>query len=75
MPTMLGAAVFDMYKNIGVLTQHDLSGIAVGCIAAFLSAMVVVRAVLRFVANHTYRVFAWYRIVFGAVVAAWIFTR
>lgn len=37
--------------------------------------MVVVRAVLRFVANHTYRVFAWYRIVFGAVVAAWIFTR
>ncbi len=32
-------------------------------------------AVLRFVANHTYRVFAWYRIVFVAVVAAWIFTR
>jgi len=75
MPTMLGAAVFDMYKNFGVLTQHDLSGIAVGFIAAFLSAMVVVRAVLRFVANHTYRVFAWYRIVFGGVVAAWIFTR
>ncbi|SSW72537.1 undecaprenyl-diphosphate phosphatase [Achromobacter veterisilvae] len=75
MPTMLGAAVYDMYKNIDLLTQQDLSGIAVGFIAAFLSAMVVVRAVLRFVANHTYRVFAWYRIVFGAVVAAWVFTR
>ncbi|NMU89586.1 undecaprenyl-diphosphate phosphatase [Achromobacter ruhlandii] len=75
MPTMLGAAVYDMYKNMDLLTQHDLSGIAVGFIAAFLSAMVVVRAVLRFVANHTYRVFAWYRIVFGAIVAAWIFTR
>ena len=72
MPTMLGAAVYDMYKNFGLLTQHDLSGIAVGFVAAFLSAMVVVRAVLRFVANHTYRVFAWYRIVFGAIVAAWI---
>ena len=58
MPTMLGAAVYDMYKNFGLLTQHDLSGIAVGFVAAFLSAMVVVRAVLRFVANHTYRVFA-----------------
>ena len=46
-----------------------------GFVAAFLSAIVVVRAVLRFVANHTYRVFAWYRIVFGAIVAAWIFTR
>ncbi len=62
-------------RTFGALTQHDLSGIAVGFLAAFLSAMVVVRAVLRFVANHTYRVFAWYRIVFGAVVAAWIFTR
>ena len=71
MPTMLGAAVYDMYKN-WLLTQHDPSGIAVGFVAAFLSAMVVVRAVLRFVANHTYRVFAWYRIVFGAIVAAWI---
>ncbi|WP_395756828.1 undecaprenyl-diphosphate phosphatase [Achromobacter sp. EB05] len=75
MPTMLGAAVYDMYKNMDLLTQHDLSGIAVGFVAAFLSAIVVVRAVLRFVANHTYRVFAWYRIVFGAIVAAWIFTR
>ena len=42
MPTMLGAAVYDMYKNFGLLTQ--LSGIAVGFVAAFLSAMVVVRA-------------------------------
>ncbi|KOF52505.1 MULTISPECIES: undecaprenyl-diphosphate phosphatase [unclassified Achromobacter] len=75
MPTMLGAAAYDMYKNIDLLTRHDLAGIAVGFAAAFLSAMVVVRAVLRFVANHTYRVFAWYRIVFGGVVAAWIFTR
>lgn len=75
MPTMLGAAVYDMYKNMDLLTQHDLSGIAVGFVAAFLSAMVVVCAVLRFVANHTYRVFAWYRIVFGGIVAAWIFTR
>lgn len=35
----------------------------------------VVRAVLRFVANHTYRVFAWYRIALGLVVAAWIYAK
>ena len=70
MPTMLGAAVFDLYKNIDLLTRHDLSGIAVGFVAAFLSALVVVRVVLRFVSNHTYRVFAWYRIVFGLIVMA-----
>lgn len=72
MPTMLGAAAYDMYRNIDVLSSHDLSAIAVGFAAAFLSALVVVRAVLRFVANHTYRVFAWYRIALGIVVAVWV---
>lgn len=72
MPTMVGAAVYDMYRNIDLLTSQDLSAIAVGFIAAFLSALLVVRAVLRFVANHTYRVFAWYRIALGIVVAVWL---
>ncbi|OZI71282.1 undecaprenyl-diphosphate phosphatase [Bordetella genomosp. 12] len=75
MPTMLGAAVYDMYRNMDVLTSHDLSGIAVGFVAAFLSALVVVRAVLRFVANHTYRGFAWYRIALGLVVAVWLLSK
>lgn len=75
MPTMLGAAVYDMYRNASLLSSHDLSGIAVGFVAAFLSALVVVRAVLRFVANHTYRGFAWYRIALGLVVAGWLMMR
>jgi len=75
MPTMLGAAVYDLYRNFDVLTSHDLSGIAVGFVAAFLSALLVVRAVLRFVANHTYRGFAWYRIALGIVVAVWLLTK
>lgn len=75
MPTMLGAAVYDMYRNYHLLTQHDLSAIAVGFVAAFLSAILVVRAVLRFVANHTYRGFAWYRIALGLVVAVVLFAK
>jgi undecaprenyl-diphosphatase len=75
MPTMLGAAVYDSYRNMAVLSQHDIVGIAVGFVAAFLSALLVVRAVLRFVANHTYRVFAWYRIALGIVVAAVLFAH
>ncbi|MGO3742512.1 undecaprenyl-diphosphate phosphatase [Kerstersia sp.] len=75
MPTMLGAAVYDMYRNYHLLTQHDLSAIAVGFVAAFLSAILVVRAVLRFVANHTYRGFAWYRIALGLLVAVMLFVK
>jgi undecaprenyl-diphosphatase len=75
MPTMLGATVYDSYRNFGVLSQHDMIGIAVGFIAAFLSALLVVRAVLRFVSNHTYRVFAWYRIALGILVGLMLFIQ
>lgn len=75
MPTMLGATVYDSYKNMALLNQHDIISIVVGFIAAFLSALVVVRVVLRFVATHTYRVFAWYRIALGIVVAAVLWLR
>jgi undecaprenyl-diphosphatase len=72
MPTMLGAAVYDGYRNIDLLTHSQSMGIAVGFVGAFFSALLVVRAVLRFVSNHTYRPFAWYRIGLGLVIAAWL---
>lgn len=72
MPTMLAATVYDLYRNASALTSTEFSAIAVGFVAAFISAMVVVRAVLRFVSRHTYRPFAWYRIALGMVVLAWL---
>jgi undecaprenyl-diphosphatase len=73
MPTMMAAALYDSYKHAAELSQHDMTAIAVGFIAAFLSALLIVRAVLAFVSNHTYRVFGWYRIALGLVVAFFVF--
>ncbi|WP_397475768.1 undecaprenyl-diphosphate phosphatase [Pusillimonas sp.] len=75
MPTMLAATIYDFYKNGGALSDQQLTGIVIGFIAAFLSALVVVRAVLNFVSRHTYRPFAWYRIGLGLVVFAWLYLR
>ncbi|MYN13382.1 undecaprenyl-diphosphate phosphatase [Pusillimonas sp. TS35] len=75
MPTMLAATVYDLYRNAGALTEAQTTAIVVGFIAAFLSALVVVRAVLKFVSRHTYRPFAWYRIGLGVVVAIWLLAR
>lgn len=73
MPTMLAAAIYDTYKHAAALSQTDVWVIAAGFLAAFLSALFVVRAVLAFVSRHTYRVFAWYRIGLSLVVAYFIF--
>lgn len=73
MPTMLGAAVYDGWRHRDMLGSHDMLAIAVGFIAAFISAMLVVRALVRFIASHSLNVFAWYRIVLGLTIAAWTF--
>jgi undecaprenyl-diphosphatase len=45
--------------------------ILVGFATSFVSAVLVVKAFLRFVSNHTFSAFAWYRIGFGLVLLAW----
>jgi len=72
MPTMLAATVYDLVKHGSLLSAADTSAIAVGFIMAFLSALFVVQAVLRFVSRHTYRPFAWYRLGLGVVVGLWL---
>ncbi len=67
-PTMFAATVYDVYKNWSLLHVADLPVFAVGFIASFVAAMLTVKALLRYVSNHDFTVFAWYRIVFGIVV-------
>ncbi|MBW7902043.1 MAG: undecaprenyl-diphosphate phosphatase [Rhodocyclaceae bacterium] len=69
-PTMFAATAYDVYKNWALLRVEDLPVFAVGFVASFVTAMWAVRAFIRFVSSHTFVVFAWYRIVFGALVLA-----
>jgi len=69
-PTMLGAFVYDLYKNWSVFDADSAMLIGAGSIAAFLSAVVVVRWALGFIARHGFTPFAWYRIALGGVILA-----
>lgn len=66
-PTMLGATVYDLYKNRHLLGAEDFNIIAVGFVTAFVAALLVVRTVVAFVARHGFAPFAWYRIALGSV--------
>ncbi len=65
MPTMLGAFTLDLYKNRNALTADDTLIIAIGFVAAFVSALFVVRGLLNFVSKRGYAPFAWWRIAVG----------
>jgi len=79
-PTMLGATVYDVYKNWSTLGA-DSSGvalIAIGFAAAFVVAMAVVSRVITFISRYGFAPFAWYRIALGLValaLLAWTTTR
>ncbi len=65
-PVIAAAAGYDLLKSLHLLVAADIGVFAVGFIVAFLSAFVVVKALLRYVAHHSFVAFAWYRIAFGA---------
>jgi len=67
-PTMFAATFYDLYKNLDIMRPEDLEILATGFIAAFFSAWLVIRALLSFVARHSFKAFAWYRILFGSLV-------
>jgi undecaprenyl-diphosphatase len=67
-PVMFAATVFDVYKSWHELSLEALPMFAVGFVFAFLSALLTIRFLLRFVASNSFVPFAWYRIGFGALL-------
>jgi len=73
-PTMFAATFYDIFKHRDLLHANDVPMFAAGFITAFFSAWLAVRTLVRFVANHTYEIFAWYRIVFGLIILITAYT-
>ena len=73
-PTLIAAGAYDAWKHRAMLFTSDLLMWTVGLLVSFISAFVVIRWLIRYVATHDFRWFAWYRIAFGLVVLATAWT-
>ena len=75
MPTMAGAFVYDLYKNVDLLSVSDASYIVVGFVAAFIAGLFVVRKLLDFVSRRGFAPFAWWRIIVGGagLIVLWAY--
>ncbi|QBL08354.1 undecaprenyl-diphosphate phosphatase [Rheinheimera sp. D18] len=67
-PIMFAATGYQILKYRDLFSVDDIATIAVGFIAAFISGLFAVRALLKFLANHNYVPFAWYRVIFGGII-------
>lgn len=71
-PIMFAATFYDLFKSRDLLSTDDISIFSVGFITAFLAAMVAIKFLLKYVATHDFKLFAYYRIALGIIVL-WYF--
>jgi undecaprenyl-diphosphatase len=70
-PIMFAATLYQLVKYREMLSAPDLGPFTVGFVVSFFAALLAVRGLIRFVATHDLRPFAWYRIALGAAVLAY----
>jgi undecaprenyl-diphosphatase len=74
-PIMFAATGYELVKNRAALSMDALTGIAVGFVVSFVFALIAVKALIRYVAHHDFKAFAWYRIALGAVVLVYFWRQ
>jgi len=67
-PTMFAATGYDLYKQHRYLEAGDAVWLALAFAVSFVVGWISVRWLLRFIAHHTFRPFAWYRLAVGLVI-------
>lgn len=71
LPTILSASLVDLYQNLpmlGSLSFNEILPILTGTIAAFISALWVVRWLLAYLTQHTLTSFAIYRLILAILL-------
>ncbi len=68
-PTMFAASAYKLLKDYTVILQdNNLYILALGNVASFIVALISIKYLMKYLTNHGFRVFGWYRIIVGAVI-------
>ena len=73
-PTMAGATLLDLVDlfkdNADWATSHNIIVLIVGCVVAFIVALLAMKWFVNFLTKYGFKAFGWYRIVVGVVILA-----
>ncbi len=70
-PVMFLASIFDIYKNFSNLNSTNTLIIIIGFVSTFLFTIPVVKWFIKFISNNDFKIFAYYRIIFGVIILVW----
>jgi undecaprenyl-diphosphatase UppP len=72
-PTMIAATSLDIYKNPTIFTGDQLTVWLVGFVVSFITAIIGVKFLIKYVQKNDFKAFGWYRIVLGLIVLGVLF--
>ncbi len=75
-PTLMAAGGFKILSAIkdGEAGNEDWAMVVLGTVVSAISAFIVVKWLIRFVQGHTFNGFAWYRVIMGGALLAWVYS-
>ncbi|MBC7865616.1 MAG: undecaprenyl-diphosphate phosphatase [Bacteroidia bacterium] len=72
-PTMFAATLkkgYDYYKHVGQISGEEIKLLAIGNVVAFVVALLAIKMLIGFLNKYGFKIFGWYRIIFGAALLA-----
>ena len=74
-PVIVGAGLLDLYQSYHVFeSTQDWVVLAFGTLVSFVSALILIRVLVAYVAKRDFMVFAWYRIASGLIILLFALT-
>ncbi len=72
-PVMFGASLLKIAKFGLAFTSTEAAILAVGCIVAFVTSMLIIKFLMSYIKKHDFKVFGWYRIILGILVLLYFY--
>ena len=67
-PTMFAASGYKLFENYKAINVDNIGILLFGNVVAFVVAMFAIKSFIRFLTNHGFKLFGYYRIVVGLVI-------
>lgn len=74
-PTMAGASLLKVLKFGLSFTSEELLILGIGCVSAFVVSIIAIKTFIGYIKQHSFTAFGWYRIILGALVAAYFLLK
>lgn len=68
-PTVIGAGALDLFKSRDLLlTTNQWTPLLIGSLAAFLTSLLVIKWLIKYLQIHTISIFGWYRLILAGII-------